>query len=246
MKDIYQEFAYDYDEFGSIADYLGSEKMFFEQLFAEKNVHSVLDCACGTGQHLYMLSELGFRVSGSDFSHAMLNVASENLESKGIKVPLRQCDFRYLQQAFTEKFDAIVCLTTSLPHLHTNKDLVTALVSMKDRLTTNGLLVLTQGTTPFTLSLPSIEVVVNRADFSRIFVKEHDNQFQTIHVLDLYHSSNRLENNQYDIVYKIILDEDYRQLLTEAGFGNIQIYGDYDRRPYNEESRRLIVVAERS
>ncbi len=52
---------------------------------------------------------------------------------------------------------------------------------------------------------------MNREDFSRIFVKEQDDRFQTIHVLDLYHSEKRLENNQYEIVYRILLDEDYRR-----------------------------------
>lgn len=243
MKDIYEKFANDYDEFGAIENYLGSEKTFFQQLFGENGVRTVLDCSCGTGQHLYMLSELGFQVFGSDYSSSMIRVASENLAKHGKKVPLCQCDFRYLRKAYTEKFDAIVCLTTSLPHLHTEEDLIKALLSMKGRLTANGLLVLTQGTTHYTLSLPAIEVVVNREGFSRIFVKEHDDQFQTVHVLDLYHSKKRLENNQYDIVYKIILDDDYRKLLMKAGFDDIQIYGDYDRSPYDKESRRLIVVA---
>jgi len=85
---------------------------------------------------------------------------------------------------------------------------------------------------------------VNRQDFSRIFVKEHDHQFQTIHILDLFHSAERLQSNRYDIVYRILLDEDYRRLLAEAGFVNIQIYGGYDMSPYSENSRRLIVVAE--
>ena len=103
---------------------------------------------------------------------------------------------------------------------------------------------MTQGTTHFTLTLPSIEVVVNRPDFSRIFVKEHDGRFQTIHVLDLYHSTERMESNQYDIVYRILLDEDYKRLLPQAGFTNIQVYGDYNMNNYNENSWRLIVVAE--
>lgn len=132
-----------------------------------------------------------------------------------------------------------------MPHSRTDEDLLKALCSMKNRLNKHGLLVLTQGTTHYTLSLPAIEVVINREDFSRIFVKEHDEQFQTIHVLDLFHSTQRLENNQYDIVYRILLDEDYRNLLSQAGFTNIQIYGDYDLVPYNKDSQRLIVVAEK-
>ena len=149
-----------------------------------------------------------------------------------------------MERKFDVCFDAVVCLTTSLPHLHTDEDLLFAIKSMKNRLNKNGLLVFTSGTTDYTLTLPSIEVVVNREDFSRIFVKEHDGRFQTIHVLDLYHSLQRTEENQYDIVYRILLDNDYRMLLSKTGFTNIELYGDYDRSPYDAGSRRLIVVAE--
>ena len=117
---------------------------------------------------------------------------------------------------------------------------------MKRRLNRNGLLVLTQGATHYTLSLPSLEVVVNRQGFSRIFVAEHDDRFQTIHVLDLFHSAERLESNQYDIVYLILLDDDYIRLLTKAGYSNIQIFGDYEMKKYDNESPRLIVVAEQT
>ena len=74
---------------------------------------------------------------------------------------------------------------------------------------------------------------------------EQDTQFQTVHVLDLFHSAGRLEQNQYDIVYRILLDDDYRALLSKAGFNNIQIYGDYQLSEYNKNSKRLIVVAEK-
>jgi glycine/sarcosine N-methyltransferase len=191
-----------------------------------------------------MLAQSGYNVWGSDYSKSMLEVAHKNLQDRGCTIPLYQCDFRYLEQAFDITFDAIICLTNSLPHLHTDEDLLTALRSMKNRLNKNGLLVLTQGTTHFTLTLPSIEVVVNRPDFSRIFVKEHDGRFQTIHVLDLFHSADRVESNQYDIVYRILLDEDYKRLLPQAGFTNIRIYGDYKMNNYDEKSWRLIVVAE--
>ena len=244
MNDLYKNFAYDYDEFGPIEEYLGKEKDFFSGLFAEHGVTSVLDCACGTGQHLLMLSQLGYAVSGSDYSLSMLDAARGNLAKYNIEVPLHQCDFRYLETKHSGTFDAIVCLSTALPHLHSDEDLILALTSMKHTLYKGGLLVLTQGTTHFTLTLPSIEVVVNRKDFSRVFVKEHDDRFQTIHVLDLFHSERRIESNQYDFVYRILLDDDYRRLLAESGYSNIEIFGDYDRTPYDEKSERLIVTAE--
>jgi len=246
MKDVYEKFAYDYDEFGFIDEYLGEEKSFFESIFKKHGVGKVLDCACGTGQHLLMLSELGLCVSGSDYSKSMIETAKRNLKKHEREIPLYQCDFRHLEHKISDTYDAIVCLTTALPHLHTDSDLITALKSMRGRLNDNGLLVLTQGTTHYTLTLPAIEVVINRPDFSRVFIKEQDDNFLTIHVLDLFHSDNRTESNQYDIVYRIILDDEYKRLLKEAGFDDIRIYGDYDMSAYTEKSRRLIVAARRS
>ena len=127
MKDIYEKFAYDYDEFGAIEEYWGDESVFFKTLFDRCGVKTVLDCACGTGQHVYMLSEMGYDVSGSDYSEAMLEVAQKNLQKHSLSIPLYQCDFRYLEHIHANTFDAVVCLTTALPHLHsttTNKNIV--------------------------------------------------------------------------------------------------------------------------
>lgn len=243
MKDTYEKFAYDYDEFGDIKDYLGPEQEFFEVVFKEYGVKTVLDCACGTGHHVYMMAKMGMEVSGSDYSESMLAVAQKNLSGLRQNIPLKQCDFRYLENAFDDKFDAVLCLTTSLPHLHEDDDLVTALKSMKNRLHDGGVLILTQGATPATLKLPPIEVVVQHEDFTRVYVKEYDDRYQTIHILDLFHSANRLENRQYDVKYRLLFDGDYRELLSKAGFSDVHIYGDYHRNPYTEDSRRLIIVA---
>lgn len=76
-----------------------------------------------------------------------------------------------LRKNFNICFDAVVCLITSLPHLHMDEDLLLAIQSMKNRFNKNGLLIFTSGTTGYTLTLPSVKLVVNREDFSRIFVK---------------------------------------------------------------------------
>ena len=59
MKDIYDHFAFDYDEFGPIEEYLGDEKISLDNLFGKNNINTVLDCTCGTGQHLYMYFRMG-------------------------------------------------------------------------------------------------------------------------------------------------------------------------------------------
>lgn len=41
MNDIYEKFAFDYDEFGSIENYLGDEKNFFDRIFRKHNVRTI-------------------------------------------------------------------------------------------------------------------------------------------------------------------------------------------------------------
>jgi len=83
---------------------------------------------------------MGFRVSGSDYSESMLEIAQKRLEKNGKNIPLSKCDFRFLEQKHSDKFDAIICLTTALPHLHTDEDLITAIKSMYNRLNKNGVI----------------------------------------------------------------------------------------------------------
>lgn len=71
MKDMYEKLAYDYDEFGKLEDYSTDERSFFEDLFSQNGVEKVLDCACGTGQHLFMLLEAGYQAAGSDLCIAV-------------------------------------------------------------------------------------------------------------------------------------------------------------------------------
>ncbi|NLB81499.1 MAG: class I SAM-dependent methyltransferase [Clostridiaceae bacterium] len=230
-----------------MTDISEKEEAFLVSVFTEYKVKNALDCACGTGPHLYLLSKLGVRVCGSDYSDAMLKACEENLSQEGIDVITKQADFRYLEEVWVEKFDAVLCMTQSIAHLHTHEDLVTAFKSMRERLNDGGILIITQGTTHFTLQDRfRFDLVVNNQDFSRVFSRDIGEGFQTINILDIYHSDkvSKMETNSVHI--KIILDDEYKSLLTEAGFSQINIYGGYDMSPYDKESSwKLIVVAER-
>ncbi|MDD3023838.1 MAG: class I SAM-dependent methyltransferase [Syntrophomonadaceae bacterium] len=247
LKDEYAEWAQSYDRFGSITEIYESEKNFLKSIFDKYKIKSALDCACGTGPHLYLLLKRGIKVCGSDYSEAMLNVCNKNLSKSGIKVIIKRADFRYLEQVWNEKFDAVLCMGQSIAHLHTKEDLITAFKSMRNRLNNNGILIMTQGTTHLTLQDKfRFDLVVNNKNLSRILVRDIEKGFQTFNYIDVYHNNKRAEMKIYSIHQKIILDDDYRLLLSYAGFSKIYIYGGYDMVPYDKEkSWRLIVIAEK-
>ncbi len=243
--DEYQAWASDYDLFGEISNINLAERDFLVETFFENETKSILDCACGTGQHLIMLRELGYDIAGSDYSEAMLAICRKNLKKFDLDVPIRHGDYRCLKNIWKNKFDTILCLTSSLLHMHNQADLLAALSSMRERLNEKGILIITQGTTHKTLEEQfRFDLVVNNVDFSRLFVRDIEDDFQIVHILDIFHDELRNEMKQHVIKIKIVLDEEYKSLLQEAGFSAIDIYGGYDKSPYNvNESMRLVVVA---
>lgn len=245
--DEYNSFAKNYDLGRKITDINAKERQFYAKLFAQHGVRTVLDCACGTGRHCYLFSKMEYDVRGSDISVAMLAQARTNFKKVGIHIELTQCDFRELEKHFSRKFDAVVCLTTSLPHLHEDNDLIKALVSMKAVLVDSGIVVIDQGTTHSSLKPERrFELVVDDKDFSRVFVKEIKGHLQTIHILDIFHGVPETRLEHHKVTYRILLDTDYQRLLTEAGYQKIEVMGDWDRSPYEPAtSERLIVLGEK-
>jgi len=245
--DPYSEFAEFYDlfheRFGEFQD--GSIEVFFRDLFESRGVHRVLDCACGTAQHLPLFCSLGCEVVGSDISDAMLARARGNLASRGLGVSLVKADFRELHRHFADPFDAVVCLGTSLPHLLERSDVVKMLENTRRVLRPKGPLVISQGISDRTVrEKPLLIPVITGRDFSRVFGMEYGARSVKIHVLDMIHTEKGQESRQYGFEYQILLQDDYRRLLDEAGYRDIEFFADYRATPYSKQtSDRMIVVA---
>ena len=243
-SDDYASWAKDYDLFGEIDNIDEGERHFLDGLLTENNAKSILDCACGTGSHLIMLSKLGYRMAGSDCSDAMLEICRKNLAKENIAVPLKQCDYRKLSEAWLQQFDAVLCLTQAISHMHTKEDLLSALRSMRERLNKGGLLILTQGTTHKTLQEQyRFDLVVNNPAYSRVFSRDIGKEFQTIHILDIFHSEERSGMEIHDIRIKIILDDEFRSLCEAAGFSDVSVWGGYGRQAYDKETSWKLIVA---
>jgi cobalamin biosynthesis Co2+ chelatase CbiK len=160
-----------------------------------------------------------------------------------VNTATKECDYRHLDR-WDKKFDAVVCLTQALNHMLTHEDLLAALKSMYERLNDNGLIILTQGTTHRTLLDEfRFSPVVNNSEFTRILARDIEGEFQTIHILDVFHDKDRNEMKKHSVRIRIILDGEFRSLLKEAGFSRADIYGSYERAPYDRDnSWKLIAV----
>jgi SAM-dependent methyltransferase len=102
---------------------------------------SLLDVACGTGQHLACLQSR-YRVEGLDADPGMLAVAAERLPG----VPLHQADMRDFDLG--RQFDVVTCLFSAIGYMTTIRDLRRAIRSMARHLRPGGLLIVEPWFTP--------------------------------------------------------------------------------------------------
>ncbi|MBN1991557.1 MAG: class I SAM-dependent methyltransferase [Anaerolineae bacterium] len=246
-QNLYEDFAGRYDLFHSgFDDHDPLELAFFRRLFAENQVRSVLDCACGTGKHLHLFHLLGCEVVGSDTSAAMLAQAEKNLSACGLDLPLHQVDYRELPQYFDRQFDAVACLSSSIHHMPNETEAANAFKSMLGVLRPGKILVLTQGTTDKQWQeKPRFIPAINQKDFTRLFVIDYLGAGARYNILDIFHSDELCDFKVWSVEYpRMYLKNDQERLLKTAGFKVVDAYGSYDFEAYDSEtSRRLILVA---
>ena len=247
--DPYEGFAERYDLFfGEFGEHDAVVVEFYRRLFAENGVHSVLDCACGTGRDLHLFHTLGCEVVGSDVSESMLAQARRNLAGCGLDIPLHRIDYRELTQHYDRTFDAVVCLATSISEMPDEPEVLRAFSSMRQALRDGGILVLTQGTTDRQWNdKPRFIPAVITPEFSRVFVIDYSGRGARYNVLDIFHGAERRDFRVWSIDYgQILLRDDQERLLRDAGFRTVDFYGSYYFEPYDKEaSSRLIAVARR-
>ena len=91
---------------------LAHEEPFYRALFERVGVRSVLDTACGTGQHAAMFHSWGCRVEGADVSPAMIARCKARYgESETLHWVVRAFD---QPVSSPEPFDAAICVGNSL------------------------------------------------------------------------------------------------------------------------------------
>lgn len=140
-----EEPFYHYPEYYDIAFSRNrkTECDFFESCFkkyANIEVKSLLDIACGTGQHLFRMAERGYRVCGLDISQYNIDFLKDNADRLNISIPPLKADMRDFQTP--ELFDACICMQDSIGHLLTNDDIIRHFKSVGKSLKKGGLYIL--------------------------------------------------------------------------------------------------------
>jgi SAM-dependent methyltransferase len=96
---------------------------------------TVLDVACGTGEHARRLAALGFDVDGVDLDPAFVRIAQQK-HPAGRFFEADMSDFH-----IPTRYDAVLCLFSSIGYLKTLDRVVRALVCFREHLAPGGVIV---------------------------------------------------------------------------------------------------------
>jgi SAM-dependent methyltransferase len=143
-----------YDAIYSWKDYPAEAASLHELIQARKpGAATLLDIACGTGAHLAELARW-YRCAGVDLDRELLAVARERLLPE---VDLYETDMRALDLG--RRFDAVVCMFSSIGYVGDGEQLRRAVGSMARHLEPAGVLVVEPWLSPDRIQVPHVGAV---------------------------------------------------------------------------------------
>lgn len=134
---MFSESAELYDAiYGMFKDYAAeSERLATLIRSAHVGARTILDVACGTGEHARILTErFGFHVDGVDLDPGLLAVARKKLPGSTF-VEADMSEFR-----LDRRYDVVMCLFSSIGYLKTLPRVVAALMRFREHLAPNGVI----------------------------------------------------------------------------------------------------------
>ena len=232
MKKFYDTIAEKYDY---IFPLTFIQKKFFDE---EITGTDILDIGAATGKLAGYLLEKGLNVSSIDINHRLIDKAAQ----KGIHV----MDLDMLKIDILKKFDTIINIGNTLPHLNSKEEVFIFLEKAYNQLKNSGRLIIQiinfgkfiskKGKEGFLGSLPLIEN--EHVKFERYYSLNKDNNIIFSTVLD-----NKIENKE--ILLNIQHDE-LKGYLEKVGFKRIRTYGGFDKSTFNEkESLPFIIIGDK-
>ena len=256
-NNMYDQFSQNYDRFVNWDERLSSELPFLiEELnpltLETQGKVSVLDAACGTGQHVIALAEEGFKCTGADFSEGMVKIARHNAEISNYDIPFTVAGFGQLTEVYGgSAFDGLMCLGNSLPHVLTEASLLQTLDDFHKVLRKGGKLILQNRNFDKVLAEHSRWMppqTYRENDSTWIFARFYDFSPDERLMFNIQILTSQFDEpfEQQVVSTKLwpLQKAELMSYLKQSGFNQIEIYGDLSGTPFHlEKSGNLVITA---
>lgn len=239
-----------YETFAAVYDAIMDDSLYdlweaFTLRHLPKETKTILELACGTGDLAIRLQKRGYEVTGLDLSQDMLTMADEKAFDAKEELQWVQGDMRDLRGI--GEFQSVTCYSDSLCYLQSEPDMQQTFDEVYQVLAENGC---------FLFDVHSVyQVEEGFKDYS--FHDQTDDfaflwdsypgkethsveHFLTFFVKDQDETFVRKDELHQERTYEI---KDYLRMLENAGFSNVEVYGDFTDEKPTETTKRLFFVA---
>ncbi|OCX25402.1 MULTISPECIES: class I SAM-dependent methyltransferase [Pseudomonas] len=198
------------------------EGSFFFDLLRQAGAWRVLDAATGSGFHGAQLHKAGFDVTACDGSATMVDRARRNFDRLGVDVPVHRCEWQALDARVLGRFDAVLCLGSSLCHLFDRDARIAVLKRFRQMLKPGGMLLIDQRNFE--------AILAGRFTSSGRYYYCGNSASITLGELDeavcefVYRFA---DGAQYRLRVCPIRPRHLQEELREAGFRTVSAYGDF-------------------
>ena len=198
---------------------------FWESMAQRWSAGNILELGCGTGRVTEVLTARAAVIA--------VDVLVEMLDHAGRRAPkarLVAADIRSL--AFRSQFDLVVLANDPMAHLTSTDDRTRVIESIREHLAADGRVVL-EG-----LYRPRREATVVRA-------RHGEEQWEPVGSESLWRATYRYDATQATSILRSWTREEIDRFRV-AGLEIEALWGDFDERPFENESARMVIVARRS
>lgn len=245
----YKNFALLYDELMEDAPYEEWVR-FTEEIIGDRDIQKLVDLGCGTGELTLRFHAPNRELIGVDLSANMLAIAEQKSAQQQANVVWVKQDIRSLEGF--DKVDLFISYCDVLNYVVCRSDLLTVFKHVYEGLNTDGL---------FIFDVHSMHHVTNNLMDESFSYKDESiayiwDCFSGEEAGEMYHEMTFFyKDKEQDIYHRI--DEShhqrtydvasYTQLLQEAKFQQINVYGDFSTKNEfcEEKSERIFIVAKK-
>ncbi|QNU65977.1 class I SAM-dependent methyltransferase [Ruminiclostridium herbifermentans] len=235
-----------YEQISQYYDYIfptGNEQVRFIKEVAGKPPKTILDIACGTGGYSLELAKQGYELTASDIDAEMVRQLRIKSETVGKPIESIQANMLDLESKIFCKFDVVFCIGNSIVHLKNLEQIKSFICSTHNLLNTGGSLILQIINFDRVLlknikSLPTITDESIGLTFERNYSynkQQHSIYFNTKLTVD----NKSFEN---EIPLYPLLEEELLQAVTDAGFKNVNLFGDFAGNAFDKYNSFMLVL----
>lgn len=204
---------------------------------------SLLDLCCGPGRYAVAFAGRGFRVTGVDRSRALLARAQAHAVEAGVDVELVERDMREFVRP--SAFDLVVNLFTSFGYFADAGDELQVLRNVHDSLRAAGTFVIDVIGKEVLARIYQPAIAVPSPD-GRLFVTRQRIVADWTRVSCEWLAIEGSSARSFRFEHWIYSGRELRDLLVQAGFADVRLFGDLAGGEYGPQATRLVAVARRA